>query len=86
LNTATIGGDSDETLAVRAAGLSDTKAFEALMRRHQQRVYYLLRRLTGEPAVAEELCQETFLHAWRKLGTFDGRDAGAAGTRCTPGA
>ncbi len=45
------------------------------MRRHERRIFYLHRRFTGNAAVAEELCQETFLRAWQKLATFEGRGA-----------
>lgn len=62
--------ESDEALVARAVSLEDASAFEALMRRHQQRVHYLLLRFTRDRSVAEELCQETFLRAWRKLATF----------------
>jgi RNA polymerase sigma-70 factor, ECF subfamily len=67
--------ESDESLARLAAALGDPQAFEVLVLRHQQRIFYLLRRFTGDAAIAEELCQETFLRAWRKLATFDGRGA-----------
>lgn len=66
---------SDESLVAQAVGLGDTAAFEALVRRHQQRIFYLHRRFTRDPALAEELCQETFLRAWQKLDTFEGRGA-----------
>ena len=61
---------SDETLVSQALRLDDSDAFEALVRRHQPRVLLLHRRLAGDPAIAEDLCQETFLRAWRKLGTY----------------
>jgi RNA polymerase sigma-70 factor, ECF subfamily len=64
---------SDETLAAQAVALGDPIAFEALVRRHERRIHYILLRLTRNPALAEELCQETFLIAWRKLSGFEGR-------------
>jgi RNA polymerase sigma-70 factor, ECF subfamily len=66
------GQPSDEALAVQAAALGDSDAFELLMRRHERRIHYLLLRFTRDPALAEDLCQETFLRAWRKLSTFQG--------------
>ncbi len=66
---------SDETLAAQAAKLGDSDAFETLMRRHEKRIFHLLQRLTRDRAIAEELCQDTFLRAWRKLGSFEGRGA-----------
>jgi RNA polymerase sigma-70 factor (ECF subfamily) len=62
----------DEGLATRAS-VGDEAAFAELMRRHERRVHALLWRLTRNQAVADELCQETFLRAWRKLGSFQGR-------------
>jgi RNA polymerase sigma-70 factor (ECF subfamily) len=64
---------SDETLAIQASALSDEAAYETLVRRHERRVASMLRRFTRDSAVAEELCQETFLRAWRKLSTFQGQ-------------
>ncbi len=61
----------DEGLARRAQG-GDHAAFEALVSRHQERVYRLARRLTGSSADAEEVLQETFLRAYRRLGGFRG--------------
>lgn len=66
---------SDESLAAQAVALADTAAFEHLMRRHQQRIFYLHSRFTRDPARAEDLCQETFLRAWQKLDSFEGRGA-----------
>lgn len=66
---------SDESLAAQAVTLGDSNAFEMLMRRHEKRIFHLLRRLSRDPATAEELCQDTFLLAWRKLGSFAGRGA-----------
>jgi RNA polymerase sigma-70 factor, ECF subfamily len=63
---------SDEALAAQAAALGDAESFELLMRRHERRIHYLLLRFTRDPALAEDLCQETFLRAWRKLSTFQG--------------
>jgi RNA polymerase sigma-70 factor (ECF subfamily) len=39
----------------------DLGAFEVLVRRHRTPVFSFLARLTGEPARAEDLCQEVFL-------------------------
>lgn len=63
---------TDETLAAQAARLGDTEAFAELVRRHQGKILLLQRRLTREPALAEDLSQETFLRAWQKLSTFSG--------------
>lgn len=57
----------------RAVSLKDDGAFETLMRRHQQRIHHLLWRFSRDRAVAEDLCQDTFLQAWRKLSSYQGR-------------
>ncbi|HSB60727.1 MAG TPA: sigma-70 family RNA polymerase sigma factor [Vicinamibacteria bacterium] len=64
-------GESDEELARRAVA-GEHAAFEALVGRHQDKVYRLARRLTRSPADAEEVLQETFVRAYRRLGTFRG--------------
>jgi len=63
--------DGDAVLARRARE-GDRTAFEALVELYQERVYRLARRLTRTPADAEEVLQETFLHAYRRLGGFRG--------------
>lgn len=62
---------SDEELAARAAA-GDGLAFEDLVRRHQNHVYGLVRRLTGDEADAADVLQETFLLVHRRLSTFRG--------------
>ena len=48
-------------------------AFEKLYRRHRDRIYGLVWRLSGgDHALAEDLLQEAFVRAWRKLGSFRG--------------
>lgn len=64
---------SDEALALQASALADDGAYESLVRRHERRTLSMLRRFTRDPALAEELCQETFLRAWQKLSTFQGQ-------------
>jgi RNA polymerase sigma-70 factor, ECF subfamily len=60
---------------VRRAQSGDLGAFEALYRSHVNRVYALSYRLCGSPDLAEELTQEVFVRAWRKLGSFRGESA-----------
>jgi len=63
---------SNEALVQQAVGLNDLGAFEQLVRRHQPRILMLQRRFSGDRALAEDLSQETFLQAWRKLDSFRG--------------
>lgn len=63
----------DQALVARVRLGNDRRAFEQLVRRHQGMVRAQLRRLLrGDHAMADDLAQETFLLAWRKLGTFRG--------------
>ena len=65
---------------VRAADLElahrcergDISAFEEVYRTHAPRLYTLVLRMTGSQEDAEDLLQEVFLHAHRKLGGFRG--------------
>ena len=51
----------------------DTRAFGTLVRRHQGRIRAQLRQLLrDDPATADDLAQETFVLAWRKLEQFRG--------------
>jgi RNA polymerase sigma factor (sigma-70 family) len=61
-------GDSpgDAALVALAAGGSE-HAFRALYRAYVRPVYWLAHGLVGNPSDAEEVTQETFLVAWRKL-------------------
>ena len=62
--------DDDHALA-RAAGRGDSRAFEALYRRHSRRVYAVVWRLAGgQAARAEDLVQESFIRAWQALPGF----------------
>lgn len=62
---------ADAALISRVLAGDDRQAFAALVRRHQSAVRNLLRRLTaGQHALADDLAQETFLQAYRKLAQF----------------
>ncbi|MBL8299143.1 MAG: sigma-70 family RNA polymerase sigma factor [Rhodanobacteraceae bacterium] len=63
----------DAALVEQAVRGDDTRAFEILVRRHQGMVRAQLRRLLRDNwALADDLAQETFVLAWRKLGQFRG--------------
>jgi RNA polymerase sigma-70 factor (ECF subfamily) len=47
-------------------------AFEALYRQHAPRLYALARRMAGSPDEGEDLLQEIFLLAYRKMDSFKG--------------
>lgn len=63
----------DRALVARVLLDGDRRAFEQLMRRHQGLVRAQLRRLLhGDTAAADDIAQEVFLLAWRKLDQFRG--------------
>jgi RNA polymerase sigma-70 factor (ECF subfamily) len=61
----------EDAVLVRKAQQGDMDAFESLVRKYQQRVYALCRRLTGAHQSADDLAQETFIKAYYALGRFD---------------
>ncbi len=58
--------------ALAAAG--DVQAFERLYQAHLPRIHSLVRRMTGRHET-DDLTQDVFVRAWRKLGTFRGDSA-----------
>ncbi|MGQ0834183.1 MAG: sigma-70 family RNA polymerase sigma factor [Gammaproteobacteria bacterium] len=50
----------------------DRRAFEQIMRRHNQRLFRYAVSLMGEPSEAEDVLQESYLRAYRGLSGFDG--------------
>lgn len=65
---------SERELVARAQG-GDVAAFETLYRTHNARIYALCLRMVANPTRAEDLTQEAFVRAWKKLGTFRGKSA-----------
>jgi RNA polymerase sigma-70 factor (ECF subfamily) len=61
----------DQTLVARAAE-GDAPAFEALVRRHQRALFGLAVRMVGNRTDAEDVVQESFIAAWRRLPEFRG--------------
>lgn len=69
--TAERAGPTDETLFARALA-GDREALGTLVTRYERRLFGLLVRLTnGDRHRADDLFQETFLHAMRAAETFD---------------
>lgn len=58
-----------ERTARAAAG--DDNAFRELYRAHIRPVYWIAHGILGSDADAQDVAQETFLVAWRKLGDFE---------------
>ena len=72
---ALLGNQVDEESLVEAARRNDMRAFEQLYRLHSGRIYGLCFRLCNDREMAEDLTQEAFVLAWRKLGSFRGESA-----------
>jgi RNA polymerase sigma-70 factor (ECF subfamily) len=65
----TAQAETDEEL-VRQAAAGRSEAFDELVARYQDRVFNVLARMSGSAQDAEDLAQETFLKAYRALGSF----------------
>jgi len=70
-------GESESVLVKRAID-GDGDAFASLFQLHRGRVYAVCLRMTNNPADADDLTQEAFIQAFRKLRTF--RDEWALST------
>jgi RNA polymerase sigma-70 factor (ECF subfamily) len=60
----------DELNWIQKSLAGDTEACAALVKEHQKMVHAVAFRMTGSLADAEDLTQETFLRAFRQLGSF----------------
>ena len=67
-----MAAENDEREWIRQSRAGEAEAFAALVRQHQRMIHSLTYRMTGSPAEAEDLAQETFLRAWRHLDSFQG--------------
>jgi RNA polymerase sigma-70 factor (ECF subfamily) len=73
-------GDEDVIALVERARDGDPEAFASLYDRYVDRVYrFVLYRVSGDNALAEDITSEVFVRALRKMKTFtwQGRDVGA---------
>jgi len=59
--------DGPEVLIVSLASKGDRKAFADLVRRRQTWIRSLMRRCSGDANLADDLSQQVFLQAWRKI-------------------
>jgi RNA polymerase sigma factor RpoE len=64
-------GASDLSL-VRRAQTEDTRAYDVLVRRYQERIYATVYHMTSNHEDANDLTQETFIKAFRALRSFKG--------------
>lgn len=59
--------EGPEALVVSLAARGDRDAFTELVRRRQSWIRNLLRRFCGDGALADDLSQQVFLQAWRRI-------------------
>lgn len=64
-----------ETVLITRARDGEREAFHQLVERHGRQVYLVAYRMVGNEPDAEEVVQETFLRAFRKLHRFDARSS-----------
>ncbi|MDQ0905276.1 RNA polymerase sigma-70 factor (TIGR02960 family) [Streptomyces canus] len=62
-----------EELGVSGLGGVDASAFSGLVERHRRELHVHCYRMLGSFEDAEDTVQETFLRAWRRRETFEGR-------------
>lgn len=55
---------------VQEAVLGSEKAFEALIRRKKERVFWIAYRIVGDEDAARDIAQATFIRLWKVLGKF----------------
>lgn len=65
--------DGSDAAAVQQALAGDRDAFRVLVDRHSRSIFRLAFRMTGNEHDAEEVVQETFLRAYRRLSKFESR-------------
>ncbi len=64
------GSDAAVVARVRAG---DSDAFRALVDRHARAIFRLAHRMTGNEQDADDVVQETFLRAYRRINRFESR-------------
>ncbi len=69
---------SHDALLVAGVQAGDENAFTTIVDRYQGVIGRYLLRLTGDPTLAEELCQETFFRAYRALFKMNDDPSGGA--------
>jgi RNA polymerase sigma-70 factor, ECF subfamily len=63
-------GVASEVAVVALAMNGDDAAYGELVRRRQDAIRHLLRRLTRDPALADDLAQRAFVLAWKSIRTL----------------
>jgi RNA polymerase sigma-70 factor (ECF subfamily) len=65
--------EATDAAAVAAVQAGERDAFRLLVERHSHNIFKLAYRMTANEHDAEEVVQETFLRAYRRIGDFESR-------------
>ncbi len=65
----------EEAFLVRRVADGDRAAFGVLLENHQRALSAYARRMLGDPDLADDIVQETFLRLWTKAGRYDPKSA-----------
>jgi RNA polymerase sigma factor (sigma-70 family) len=74
-------GEAGEVAVVALAMNGDDAAFGELVRRRQEAIRNLFRRMTRDPALADDLAQQAFVAAWKSIRTLKSPSAFGAWLR-----
>ena len=66
---------TDEKQRIARVQQGDTEAFSPLVRKYDTRLYRHIQKRLRDPEVAKDLTQETWLKAYRGIGTYRGESA-----------
>ena len=76
--TLSTGADADRELdswLVDRARTGDVEAYEALVRRHRDRIFRIALRMLGDRSDAEDVAQDVVIQLWTGLASFAGTSA-----------
>ena len=65
-------GTLSEEVWIRKAQAGEEHAFRRLVDRHSPVIWTVINRMTGDPALAQDLFQETIIRFWKGLPSFQG--------------
>jgi len=65
----------DDRAIIKRVLAGERNEFQHLVTAYQERIYAFLMRQTGDAATARELVQDTFIRAFRHLGSFRGQSS-----------
>ena len=65
-------GEISNSELVKKSQLGEKAAFEQLVIRHQELVFSLAYKLTGNREMANDVAQESFIRAWKEIEKYRG--------------